>query len=166
MYRIIIVLLWLVWLSSCKSTEKSAASQTVAHRVSSSQLAKINSQFSTFNTHFSFQANGYVFVKETQTVTEYDTSKPGNPIAKETKTEKDARAGVQATSGQSCHSERSEESESTSKEEDDSQLLTSDSQLEKSVPVIQSSLRLYVIGGIAIAAITLVTAVIRRRKKK
>lgn len=165
-YRIIIVLLWLVWLSSCKSTEKSSVSQTGMRIISNTQLETIDSQFSTFNSLFSFEENGYIVVKETQTITEYDTTQPGNPIAKETKTEKESRKGTQVTTEEQKSQERRNESQSTSSEEDNSQFSTFDAQLEKKVPVVQTTTRWYVIGGIIIAAITLVTSVITRRAQK
>lgn len=166
LYRIILVLLWLVWLSSCKSIEKSSASCSEVKTTHNSQLSTIHSQQSIANSQFSFEENGYIFVKETQIITEYDTSKPGNPIAKETKTEKESRKGTQTSANQSCHSEQSEESEGASQESHNSELRTQNSELHTSVPVVQTTTRWYVIGGIVIAVITLVTAILTRRRRK
>ena len=166
MYRIIIVLLWLVCLSSCKSIQKSSASQTEVRNTLNSELITHNSELITHNSKLITQSNGYIFIEETETITEYDTSKPGNPVAKKTEKKKQSKQGTQTSTNQSCHSEQSEESESASKEENNSQLSTFNSQLETSVPVVQTTTRWYIIGGIIIAAITLVTAIITRRKQK
>lgn len=166
MYRIIIALLWLVCLSSCKSTQKSSASQTEVRNTLNSELITHNSELITHNSKLITQSNGYIFIEETETITEYDTSKPGNPVAKKTEKKKQSKQGTQtSTEGQKSKGQQIE-SQSVSNKTADSKLITQNSELHTSVPVVQTTTRWYIIGGIIIAVITLVTAIITRRKQK
>ena len=143
--RILLVVVWLLLFYSCRSTEKTTQSHT--RMTGSSQLAVLNHSVKADTTaSYAFsQANGYVFIKETQTITEYDTSKPGNPIAKETKTEKDTRKGVQTKAEESSSSGRSEESGSSIRQDDYSELVVQESEHKTSVPVIETGIKWYVV---------------------
>lgn len=166
MYRIAIILLWLVTLSSCKTTQQSSASQTEVRTIHNSQLNTHNFHLVTHNSQLITHANGYLFIEETETITEYDTSKPGNPVAKKTEKKKQSKQGTQTSSEeQNARGQRSE-SQSSSSETDNSELTTQESELQTSAPVIHVATRWYVIGGIIIAVITLVTAIITRQKRK
>lgn len=166
MYRIIIVFLWLVCLSSCKSTQKSSASQAEMRNTLNSELITHNLELKTHNSKLITQSNGYIFIEETETITEYDTSKPGNPIAKKTEKKKQSKQGTQTSTEERNAQGQQIESQSINSETHNSELRTQNSELHTSVPVVQTTTRWYVIGGIFIAVITLVTAIITRRRQK
>ena len=165
-FQFIIFVAFATSVTSCKSTHKSTASQTQVYTTHNSQLSTVNSQLSFLNSHFSIEKNGCIIVTETQTITEYDTSKPGNPIAKETKTEKNTRKGTQTTTNQHQSQGQQSKSQSLNSETHNSELITQNSELRKVVPVVQTTARWYIIGGIILALITLITTLIVRRKQK
>ena len=134
----------------------------------SSQLSVLNHTIKadTAASYAFSQANGYVFIKETQTITEYDTSKPGNPIAKETKTEKDTRKGVQTKAEESSSSGRSEESGSSIRQDDKSELVVQESEHKTSVPVIETGIKWYVVAFFLSAVIVSCASEYIQSKKK
>lgn len=143
--RILQVVVWLLLFYSCRSTEKTTQSHT--RMTGSSQLAVLNHTLKADTTasYTISQANGYTFIKETQTITEYDTSKPGNPIAKETKTEKNTRKGVQAKAEELSASNQRESSDSSVQQKSDSELITQSSEQKTSEPVIETGIKWYVV---------------------
>lgn len=164
--RILLVVVWLLLFYSCRSTEKTTQSHT--RMTGSSQLAVQNHTIKADTTasYVFTQANGYVFIKETQTITEYDTSKPGNPIAKETKTEKDTRKGVQAKAEESSSSGRSEESGSSIRQDDYSELVVQESEHKTSVPVIETGIKWYVVAlFLSAVIISFVSEYVQSKKK-
>lgn len=164
--RILLVVVWLLLFYSCRSTEKTTQSHT--RMTGSSQLVVLNHSVKADTTasYVFSQANGYVFIKETQTITEYDTSKPGNPIAKETKTEKDTRKGVQAKAEESSSSGRSEESGSSIRQDDYSELVVQESEHKTSVPVIETGIKWYVVALLLSAVIiSFVSEYVQSKKK-
>ena len=162
----IIALLWLVCLPSCKSIQKSSASQTEVRTTHNSELITHKSYIINHTSTINHQKTDHIIIAEIQTITEYDTSKPGNPIAKVTKTEKNTRKGTQTSSNKQQSQGQQCESQSINSETHNSELITQNSELHTSVPVIQTTARWYVVGGIIIAAITLLTAIIARRRRK
>lgn len=164
--RIIIILGWLLWLSSCKSSHTSTSSVAEAnhsfHQTESVHTHRFDTTSQTLVTH----SNQYVFIKETQTITEYDTDKPGNPIAKTTTTEKHTVQGTQAETNQSNQSANRSQADSDKAITHNSELRTQHSTEHSSVPVAQSAVKWYVVGGIIVAVISLVVAILRRRRHK
>lgn len=164
--RILLVVVWLLLFYSCRSTEKTTQSHT--RMTGSSQLSVLNHTIKADTTaSYAFsQANGYVVIKETQTITEYDTSKPGNPIAKETKTEKDTRKGVQAKAEESSSSGRSEEDDSYIRLDDNSELVVQESEHKTSVPVIETGIKWYVVAlFLSAVIISFVSEYVQSKKK-
>lgn len=164
--RILLVVVWLLLFYSCRSTENTTQSHT--RMTGSSQLAVLNHTIKADTTasYVVSQANGYVFIKETQTITEYDTSKPGNPIAKETKTEKDTRKGVQAKAEESSSSGRREESGSSIRQDDYSELVVQESEHKTSVPVIETGIKWYVVAlFLSAVIISFVSEYVQSKKK-
>lgn len=163
--RILLVVVWLLLFYSCRSTEKTTQSHT--RMTGSSQLAVLNHTLKADTTasYTISQTNGYTFIKETQTITEYDTSKPGNPIAKETKTEKNTRKGVQAKAEELSASGRSEESGSSIRQDDNSELVVQESEHKTSVPVIETGVKWYVVAlSLSAVIISFVSEHIQNKK--
>lgn len=153
-------------MSSCKS--KQSASRSRSRMTAASQLSVLNKSLEadTTRTYTVTHTNGYTFIKETQTITEYDTSQPHNPVAKKTETEKNTFQGVQTDR----HQEQSEGKRTrsdvgasfTGAQEHDNQTSSESS----SVPLAEKGIKWYVIGGIITAVFALVAACRARRKRK
>ena len=151
---------------SCKTHQSASQSQT--RMTDSSQSAYLNQTIKadTASTYKVTHANGYTFIEETQTITEYDTTQSHNPVAKKTETKKNTLQGVQAATRQEHSEGKRSESESAMSEAHNSQLTTQNSETSSSTPVVQSTVKWYVVGGIIIAVITLITTWLARRSHK
>lgn len=153
-------------LASCKTKQSSSQSHT---RMKAASQLSVQSQTASSDTTTSYtvtHTDGYTFTQETQIITEYDTSKPGNPVAKKTETEKNTFQGVQTDNAQSQEQGKRSESQTFSNETHNSELTTQDSESSSSVPIVGKSIKWYVIGGIIIAVVTLFTTWLARRNHK
>ena len=150
-------------MSSCKSHQSASRLQT--RMTSSSQVSVLNKSLKadTASTYTVTHTNGYIFIKETQTITEYDTTQPTNPVSKKTETEKNTIQGTQKNTQELCHSERSEESKDTHNGTHNSELTTQNSEDSSSTPVVHTTVKWHVVGSIVIAVITLITTWLARR---
>ena len=158
---------WLIILAllfpGCKTRQSVSRSQT--RMTSSSQVSVLNksSKADTTTTYTVTQSNGYIFIKETQTITEYDTTQPTNPVSKKTETEKNTFQGVQAGIHQQQSEGNRSESENTHNGTHNSVLTTQNSEEKSSTPVVQTTVKWHVVGSIVIAVITLITTWLARR---
>ena len=120
--RILVILCWLLWLTSCRSSQTASTSHARARETSTASVLNSSVRADTTSTKLVTQTNQYVFIKETQTITEYDTEKPGNPVAKITTTEKNTIQGTQTDSEQSGQSVTHITEEQSKEESTDSEL--------------------------------------------
>lgn len=158
---------WLIILAllfpGCKTRQSVSRSQT--RMTSSSQVSVLNksSKADTTTTYTVTQSNGYIFIKETQTITEYDTTQPTNPVSKKTETEKNTFQGVQSNHHQEQSEGKRTESESTQNKHHTSDIKHHTSEESASTPVVQTTVKWHVVGSIVIAVITLITTWLARR---
>ena len=153
-------------MSSCKSHQSASRSQT--RMTSSSQVSVLNKSLKadTASTYTVTHTNGYIFIKETQTITEYDTTQPTNPVSKKTETEKNTFQGVQSNHHQEQSEGKRTESESTQNKHHTSDIKHHTSEESASTPVVQTTAKWYVIGGIIMAALAVISTWLARRNRK
>ena len=121
--RILIILCWLLCLTSCRSSQTTSASHAHVRENSTASVLNTSVRADTTSTKLITQTNQYIFTKETQIITEYDTSKPGNPVAKTTTTEKNTIQGTQADAELSNQSVTHITEEQSKEESTDSELI-------------------------------------------
>lgn len=164
-FQVLFLALLLV-MPSCKS--KQSASESRTRMTGSSQLSVLNQSIKadTTTAYSVTQSNGYIFIKETQTITEYDTNKPNNPVSKKTETEKNTFQGTQTGSRQKQSEGKRSESSTSQNKTHESELLTQESESSSSVPVVEKSIKWYVVGGIVMSAIAFITVCMVRKLRK
>lgn len=143
-----VVYVALLLLTSCRSSSSSTASHT---RMSGSSNHSVLNNSLMADTASSFtvsQSNGYTFTRETQTVTTYDTTQPGNPVSQVTQTQKDSFSGIQASSQRTDQSASSKENHSQASRLTAFQYQDNESSQEHSEPVVQSTARCYFIASL------------------
>lgn len=153
-------------MSSCKSHQSASRSQT--RMTSSSQVSVLNKSLKadTASTYTVTHTNGYIFIKETQTITEYDTTQPTNPVSKKTETEKNTFQGVQSNHHQEQSEGKRTESESTQNKHHTSDIKHHTSEESASAPVVQTTAKWYVVGGVITAVITVICTFLSRKSHK
>lgn len=167
-YRIlpVVLSLLLVCLCACRSSKSAMHSRVRATGSSEASYLNHTVQADTSVVRTISQSNGYIVITETQTITEYDTSQPNRPVSKTTTTQKHTRKGTLSQTSQSAHAARSGQSHTYQDQNISGEMSADTSQTASSTPVVQSTVRWYVAGGIVIAVLSLVTALVIRRKQK
>lgn len=158
-----LILALLLVMPGCKS--KQSASESRTRMTGSTQLSILNQSIKadTATAYSVTQSNGYIFIKETQTITEYDTNKPNNPVSKKTETEKNTFQGTQTGSRQKQSEGKRSESSTFQNKAHESELITQNSEKSSSTPVVHTTVKWHVVGSIVIAVITLITTWLARR---
>lgn len=151
-------------MQSCKSHQSASHSQT--RMTGSSQVSVLNKSLKadTASTYTVTQSNGYIFTQETQIITEYDTTQPTNPVSKKTETKKNTLQGTQKNTRQQQSEGKRSESGNALNGTHDSELTTQDSKSSSSTPVVQTTAKWYITGGIIVAILTVISTWLARKK--
>lgn len=147
-YTFPVVVVALLLLTSCRSSSSATASQTRMSGSSSHSVLNGSVVSDTASTFTVSHSNGYTFTRQTQTITMYDTTQPGNPVSQVTQTQKDSFSGIQDTWQHTSQSASSQENHSQSSQLTDFQLQNHETSRQQSVPVVQSTARYYFIASL------------------
>lgn len=164
--RKVLPIVLLVLLPGCKSHQSASRSQT--RMTGSSQVSALNKSLKadTASTYTVTQSNGYIFIKETQVITEYDTTQPTHPVSKKTETKKNTLQGVQSNHHQEQSEGKRTESESTQNKHHTSDIKHHTSEESASTPVVQTTAKWYITGGILVAILTIISTWLAKRRHK
>lgn len=165
-FRIIIVIVYLLFFFSCRSSRETGRSHMDWKQKAASVSASHTWTADTSHTIVKTFSEDYVCTIETETITEYDTSQPSNPVAKKTEKKKKSVKGTQTKTDADTTTAATTDGTTVDHRRNDT-VLIQDSETDSSTkPVAETGVKWYVTGAIALALVSLVASFITRRLKR